>query len=85
MKGRQWKKLNVHLVKLCLEKPFNLDINPEHSNYFDSIKKGGLLFPSYFLFNIKLLCISRVRILISCVKISKTLLLAPLSTIVNTD
>ena len=44
---------------------FNLDINPEHFTYFDSINRGGLMFPSNF-FNIILcgycifnLCISK--------------------------
>ena len=53
-------------VKTSLEKPFNLDINPEHFTYFDSINKGGLMFPSNFIFNIILygccilhLCISK--------------------------
>ena len=36
----------------CLEKPFSLDINHEHFTYFDSFNKGGLVFPSNFLFNI---------------------------------
>ena len=49
-----------------LEKPFILDINPEHFTYFDSINRGGLMFSSYFIFNILLcgycifnLCISK--------------------------
>ena len=49
-----------------LKKPFNLDINPEHFNYFDSINSGGLMFLSNVLFNIILcgycifnLCISK--------------------------
>ena len=37
-----------------LEKPYNLDIYPEHFTYFDSINRGGLMFPSIF-FNI-ILC-----------------------------
>ena len=35
-----------------LEKPLNLDIQPKHFQYFDSINRGGLIFPSNFLFNI---------------------------------
>ena len=31
-----------------LEKPYNLDIYPEHFTYFDSINRGGLMFPSIF-------------------------------------
>ena len=38
-----------------MEKPFSLDINPEHFTYFNSINRGGLMFPSNFLFNI-ILC-----------------------------
>ena len=29
-----------------LEKPFSLDINPEHFTYFESINRGGLMLPS---------------------------------------
>ena len=67
--GRQWKKADCSSCKAMfgsLEKPFNLDINPEHFTYFDSINRGGLMFPSNFLFNIILcgncifnLCISK--------------------------
>ena len=32
-----------------------MDIDQEHCAYFDSINRGGLIFPSNFLFNI-LLC-----------------------------
>ena len=56
---------NLH-VKRSLEKPFNFDINPEHFTYFDSTHRGGLMFPSNFLFIIILcgycifnLCISK--------------------------
>ena len=38
-----------------LEKPFSLDINPEHFTYFDPINRGGLMFPTNFFFNI-ILC-----------------------------
>ena len=38
-----------------LETTFNLDINPEHCTYFNSINRGVLMFPSNFVFNI-LLC-----------------------------
>ena len=31
-----------------LEKPYNLDIYPEHFTYFDSINRGGLMFLSIF-------------------------------------
>ena len=31
-----------------LEKPFNLDINPEHLTFFHSINRGGSMFPSIF-------------------------------------
>ena len=37
------------------QKPLNLDINMEHFAYFDSINRGGLIYPTNFLFNI-LLC-----------------------------
>ena len=50
-----------------LGKPFSLDINPEHFSYFDSFNRGGLMFPTNFLFNIILcgycifnVCISKV-------------------------
>ena len=49
-----------------LEKPFILNINPEHFTYFDSINRRGLMFPTNFIFNIILcgycifnLCISK--------------------------
>ena len=34
------------------EKLLNLDINIEHFAYFDSINRGGLIYPTNFLFNI---------------------------------
>ena len=61
-----------------LEKPFSLDINPEHFTYFESINSGGLMFPSNFLFNI-LLC--GYYIFSISKELESTLLLAPWNTI----
>ena len=33
-----------------LEKPFNFDINHEHFTQFDSINRGGLMFPQIFIY-----------------------------------
>ena len=62
-----------------LEKPFNLDINPEYFTYFDSINRGGLMFPSNFfkhytlwVLHFQFVYFKRVIIQISCVIISKT-------------
>ena len=50
------------------EKPLNLDISIEHFSYFDSINRGGLIYPTNFLFNVLLssynifnFCISQLR------------------------
>ena len=36
------------------EKPLNLDVSVEHFSYFDSINRGGLIYPTNFLFNVLL-------------------------------
>ena len=75
-----------------LDKPFNLDIHPEHVTYFESINRVGLMFPSTFLFNIILcgycifnLCISKEleSRFLALEYIYKTFLLEPWTTVNN--